>query len=450
MAKARAVCLITDRRVVAIRLVRRNRSWDPVGCALREHGQSGVPVGNLDPAAMAEAVAESLTQVDAAGDTVDLVIPLNWCFTHVLERPTKHAGSEALGYVLEEFLPVPVDSITATYVPVRHESVLAVGVFTAPVSTMLDALASKGHPVHGVFADALLGAVDASRSRISCSCVVADDLWMRAVCLAEDGTVETLLARHPGNLDREQMLRDLSESLTIDVPQGDGDIRILPVNGMENLPGECAATPALEHPLTELARTAAAAPAALNLRRGSLAADQASGGLAGRLRRCGAAAVILLVICSSGLFAKSRALKDELARVRAAQAGIYREAFDHSGPPPPGAALRMASERIRLEALRTNGSELDIASGPKNHDPLGALRDWVAGLPSDVRVMLTHARVDETSLQVRGRTRQHRDAERLTESLKRLPGLSTRPPRTARGADGAVEFTVSGQWKINE
>ena len=54
---------------------------------------------------------------------------------------------------------------------------------------------------------------------------------------------------------------------------------------------------------------------------------------------------------------------------------------------------------------------------------LTTLRNVVANLPSDVRLMLLEARLDERQLTLRGQTAQHRDAERITEAVNRVPAV---------------------------
>jgi hypothetical protein len=71
------------------------------------------------------------------------------------------------------------------------------------------------------------------------------------------------------------------------------------------------------------------------------------------------------------------------------------------------------------------------------------LRQLAAALPSDVRIMLTDARVDESQLVLRGQTVEHRDAERIAEALAAVPGLEARPPRTTRLKSGGVEFSIT-------
>ncbi len=56
--------------------------------------------------------------------------------------------------------------------------------------------------------------------------------------------------------------------------------------------------------------------------------------------------------------------------------------------------------------------------------------------------MLLEARVDDKQLSLRGQTAEHRDAERIAETIGQVPQLAVRPPRTTRLREGGVEFSV--------
>jgi len=138
-----------------------------------------------------------------------------------------------------------------------------------------------------------------------------------------------------------------------------------------------------------------------------------------------------------------RALRGHLEAVDQQRLEVYRQVFD-ADQLPPEAALRVASERVRLEGLtrraKSPASDLPRLLPP----PLEVLRSFVAALPEDVRILLNEARVDESQLLLRGQTVEHRDAERIAETMNLAPGLDARPPRTTRLKTGGVEFSIAG------
>lgn len=451
MGRARTICIITDERIHAVVLTRTGDPADGVAQAYSVHGQCGVALGDLDATALAAVIRETLERLDTAPGGINLVIPMNWCLTHVLERPSKRAGIESLGFELEEFLPVPIDAVTAVYLPLGPSRVLAAGVLTEPIRKLLGELTEMGITVDQITVDALVGAFAGAAASRPTSCIVADEHWVRALCFfGDDKTPETLLLPRPADSTRGHLPRLIEEQIDAPPLASDFESQIIWLGGYhDSAPARCQQKPD-DGSVLRLATCAASSATRLNLRCGALAPHEAGERVRRRLRHCATAAVALLVVCAGGLLGQTHALSKELRQVQDAQARVYRETFDTVGSPPPGAALRIASERIRLEALRHSGAHADGTNLERTRDPITTLRDWVASLPADVRVFLTHARIDESHVQLRGKTREHRDAERLAEPLQRIAGLIARPPRTTRDRDGAVEFSISGQWNSNE
>jgi hypothetical protein len=150
-------------------------------------------------------------------------------------------------------------------------------------------------------------------------------------------------------------------------------------------------------------------------------------------------AIGLTAILGVGFRYHAVRLERNLETLHAQQLDIYREVFEVDRL-PPGAALRLASERIRVEGLTSKGEESGLAG--ESPSALEALRGVVAALPSDVRIMLTDLRIDEKQIALHAQTGQHRDAERIAEAIGTIEGLQVRPPRTTRLKSGGVEFAL--------
>jgi hypothetical protein len=195
---------------------------------------------------------------------------------------------------------------------------------------------------------------------------------------------------------------------------------------------------ALEH----LAAVAGGAPL-LDLRTGALARSRCTE--TRRLaRHCVAAALALALASAVAIHVQRHRLEQAIARVDAQRLQIYRGVFPDAERLPPGAALRLASERIRLEAL-TRPSQRGAEEGLA---PLAGLREFVATLPQETRILLLEARLDARQWSLRGQTVEHRDAERIAEALGKVRGIRAHSPRTTRHSSGGVEFTVSGHEAV--
>lgn len=191
-----------------------------------------------------------------------------------------------------------------------------------------------------------------------------------------------------------------------------------------------------------LACTAVSGPLPVDLRTGSLAARGRWDRVTRLSEQSLLCALLVLMIWIGGMYAHTWTLRAHLAAVATARLETYRRVFD-ADRLPPGAAMRLASERIRLEGLTSTGRSR-VATDPRSRPrPLEVLRNWVANLPSDIRVLLTNARLEGDHMSLRGQTTSHRDAERIVEAVNTIPGLQARSPRTARLETGGVEYSIT-------
>jgi hypothetical protein len=158
---------------------------------------------------------------------------------------------------------------------------------------------------------------------------------------------------------------------------------------------------------------------------------------------CVALLFLLLMILTFDLYMQRQEFDRASMALRARQAEVFREALPgRSVPPDP--ALRLASERVRAEGLAGNSQSETIGhtASSDRYAALASLREFVGNLPSDVRVLLLDWNSDHSQLSVRGRTADHRDAERISECVNRVPNFTARPPHTSRLDSGGVEFTI--------
>ena len=100
-----------------------------------------------------------------------------------------------------------------------------------------------------------------------------------------------------------------------------------------------------------LANSTAVTPSSgIDLRTGSLAGSgrwQTSQRL---VQHCLVALLSLMVITIMGMYNQTNTLKNHLADINQERLNTYRQVID-ADTLPPGAAMRIASERIRLEGL---------------------------------------------------------------------------------------------------
>ncbi len=451
MSQTRTVCLLTDEGVHAVVVESRGRRR---GIVARGEAALRLPdslLVNCNGGALAAAIVQAIRQTGMDPDSVILLVPLQWCFTQVLSTNGKRANAERLFYAFEPFLPLPLEEVTCVFQRMGGNRVLAVAVPTAPMTELLAALLNEGVDVSHIGVDALTAARDPDTDDGCTGAVLLDARWGRMAVDPEraDNLATAVFATNNGcNLgaalasqinrlrpgddpDRTWSVLDLTgrASLgTLDEPAADG-IRI-------------AGALSKDEAVQRLALAAAADPEILDLRTGPLAGRGLGAEIVRLTGHCLAAAMILILAATAGMHLHTRALRHNLAAVDRGRLEIYRQVFD-VGALPPGAAMRLASQRLRLEGLTRPSGDAAVETDPETTSSLDLLRDVVARLPDDVRIMLTEARMEGGQLILRGQTAEHGDAEQIVEAIRAVPGLQGRPPRTSRVATGGVEFSIT-------
>jgi len=445
MAAARTTFMISDRCVTAARHIRTSSGWAlDKAVAVRIDAPLSL-VAETDLSDYVEPVVELVHAIGADDAENRLLIPGTWVFGHAIKHPSRRRDMSAASFELEGFLPMPLEDATCAFVPIGQCELLGLAVATEPLRRLLGSLAERSVHIDAIEIDALAAAC--------CAPVNGSDavgtLWVdrhhvSIVVTDRDKHITALRTARIASFDRvDDELALLSQSLHT-VPDAWGAVGLLPSEAatVNRLSLVCRASdlsapdPAdsIPHPQTK-ARGA-------NLRVGPLA----FGGRWDRSTRLAtrsvALLVLVLVLLAAGFHRQRTAVSDAIATMTDTECALYARAFpDRSCP--PGIALRVASERIRLEGLtrRARGSG-DDASLPDGNALLAALRDLVAAIPTEVRLFVQDLRLDEGHLSLRGTAKTHAEAERIAKALRTVDGVTPSPPRSDTRREGGVNFSL--------
>ncbi len=451
MSKVTTVCLLTDERVHAVALALRGRRWEVLAQGSLDYllpdslhsaaFTDALAAGTAD--ATASAITATVDECDQAGRSITLILPLQWCFTQTLATEGKRTNTDALTFEFEQHLPMPVESLTCAFAALGRAHVMAAAIPTLPMKHLLGALSERGIEVLHIGIDALTASLDTKPS----SRMILDTRWGRMLCHDGDSDQWATSLFGVGEAStRGGAIRDAMKRCRPTDGNGTTSLSVFDLadrgggadgNGKPNADNVTQFSG--EDALAELAR-AAAGSAMLDLRTGPLAAEGRWARPVRLVQHCLVLCMALAVVWIAGLYLHQHSIKRELAVVHEAKRAAYGEVFGE-GAMPPGAALRMASELVRLKGLTRQGGP-GSESVSESLKALPVLRNVVASLPPDVRVMLIDARIDAKQMTLRGQTAAHRDAERIVEAINRVPGLSARPPRTTRLDRGGVEFSI--------
>lgn len=421
---AKRIVQITD-RTVQIRTER-----EPAGAGIsRELPQSS---GRMAPETLAAVIGELFAESGMTAGRITLVIPSSWCYVHAFPMPRRRATPQMLDYALEEYLPVDVEQLTCDYLPVDSGRCIGVAVDTERMRVLLDACAARAMQVEQITLDVLQAARDSSATTL----LWCDDEHVALLQRVSRCVRDLRVVRLATGLGDEAWCRRVCDYF-----EGEP--------ATETALAGCSTAPRLAL-LREMRSTAEPAPtigpamlnglAAFNLARGALASAAQRTGLVRTWQRVACTALIALGVLAAGLHVHRLRGQAQLERVADWERSVFMESFPEQ-PPPAGVALRLASERRRLEGLTMAGGDTETHRA----DALQALRTLTAALPADVRVDLQELRVESRNLTLRGRCRDHRQAERLAVAIDQLAEFSCPAPRTHRLDDGGVQFFLSAR-----
>lgn len=397
---------------------------------------------DYDADALAESVVSCLNEVEPLSPSINLVIPLSWCFFHVLERPAQRNADQALSFAFENYLPVSLEELTCTFVPMATNRVLALGVPTAQTQRLIAAVEQRDVEIAHLVVDVVSLIASSAKQESNQCTIVIDSSSARFGAFGSKESVPLVgfitASNEPGaetTLDHQLKQRGI-ESLD--------PWRILNLDEATNAKGIQSFSPKEQasfvsgEAAVEIIAQSARLSHAGDLRTGALASPGRWNAVIRLARHCTLLLAASLAIAVVGLHTRLRVTDAQLQQVLAEQSEVYGQVFSQQSA-PTGAAMRLASERIRMEALTRKQATKTDSHGA----PLDVLREFVAQLPADVRITLQEARIDDKQMALRGLTAEHRDAERIAESLHKLPGVDVRPPRTRRLETGGVEFSIA-------
>lgn len=388
---------------------------------------------NGDTSEVGNAIVQGLHALNSSGAPATLIIPSGWCYTHVVDAPRRGFNRSAATFELEGHLPVELESLSCVFGRIDKHRVMGWALPTAPARTLLETLHDAGVNVERVVTDLSCviavghGVASDAHGKPAVECHVLFDRHRCAVGITPASRAAPLVTRtlpnHPSDLSAhvDATVRstglDVGLSRRLDLGANSDVQRLMTVSSDPSLP---------------------------DLADGNLVGRWRTQRVWGALTRPAAVLAVFLAALVVHQHVHRVQVADTLRALDAAMAQEYQRVFPDADV-PAGPALRLASERLRLERLTRTESKNAKATDVINRDrlaPLSILRDWGALLPDDLRIHVVEASVDDHAVSLLGQTREHRDAERVSECLDRLASWSARPPHTSRLKSGGVEFSV--------
>ena len=450
---ARVTIQLTDAHAFLARYESRKRTWTRVALHHYPFDTRLLPREGADLRLPGRQLATRLCNDHPRGITCRLVIPASWCLMHRVVLPMKRWNDQAALFEFEQYVPVDLEKLTCAVRRTGRQTALVAGVFTEALHAFLDELENNHICVDLVMVDALLLSQNRDiRSGMKERGFLLIDRERITIVLPSDRQCDVEPCRTLG-LPSDQPTgfvqnRVLNTVLMLHKPCVEW--HLLPLSTRDDL---AEITGAIESEvgrvrvhseqsaLAWILDAATIAENAIDLRRGELASARRWAPIHRRILGCAVAAATFLLILAIRLCIDNLSYAAAANELRPLRNQIYQTVFPDADP-SPAAALRLRSERIKLEALTDRGDvkARDLSSSAL--DTFELLHKVMAHIPVDLKVHVNDIVLDDQGIRLAGQTTGHGAAGDLVRQLNKAPGLTVDPPRTKLRKDGTVDFRV--------
>jgi hypothetical protein len=444
----RWVILITDRTAYLGEYERKQRSSRRKRVLDWPVARHVLPRDRSDLQALGDALGQQINAAFPSGITTRVVFPSTWCFVQPVGCRGNWNTQEAM-LAVEEFLPVDLERLTCAAVRCAGRSGLVAAAMTEGLSGLVDGLSRHRIEVESLIPDVLVpgvlvlhppeGGAILDQGRLTV--FSAGECEDRSLGTGTTPSFRTVLLPREGIPDTGRTWRNTESQMTpgsvrhwfvlddqVVGPRVTGDVRRMAP------PQEAAAT---------ILDCAASAGSFADLRTGDLAFGGRYSRLGRRTQACLAAAGLLIAAIGLQVRLENMRYAAAAAELEPMTAALYREVLGDSKV-PTGAALRLRSERIRLEGLTQSG-DAHQALPATGLGSLQLLHLFAANAPSGVKLDVNEIVLDENGIQVAGQTTSHDAAGELVRTLNQVAGLQVEPPRTKLGSDRTVDFRLNAK-----
>ncbi len=402
-------------------------------------------------AEIAEPVWDTLREQGYSGEPVLMALGSTWCLNATITVPSARQARQrqAMAYLLEPSLPWAAEELVADY-EFSGTRAFAVAALWEPLAELIQRLEERGAPVESV----------APLARLALARHLAEfpePVERFALVWGSDETVDVWLVDR-GQLQSWQWIPHTVEAVTQAVRtvalSEAGPLTLFGRNlrpevstALSNLPDfawrELTFSPS-ESPTEAGVREAALVlngkrQAAIELRRDALAPQNRYRALRGPIRALQLA--VLLFLASVGVVLYWQGTQFDALRASEGdkQSEIFRRVFPDT-PVPVGVRSRLEAEYARLRGVR--GHQEDQ---PKQVAAVRLVERLLRSLPADLRYRVLEVRIENGRLYLLGQVREHSDADRIADGLRKA-ALEVEAPSTNLLAGKGVEFRIAARF----
>lgn len=403
---------------------------------------------------VAQRIAESLDEADARVHHVTILLGaslcLPACFTCESQRQARSA--EALGYRLEEAIPLAAEDVLADF---QRDglSVFAVATRRAPMEAWVLALGERGLTIDFVTPEASLAweyHLGIAKGKQHSAAMWQTNHETQLIEFQDRRPIAwQVLSNEPTELRQHLKVQRLGnqtddQPILLYQPSKTSDASGLGVVDVDHSTIHVIEGPTLRESATKRLSEIRAGRQRVPFDLTPVTGKQSARGPL----RLDLAAFQLAIIVLLGSFVFSAWQQLQRAQSKTdqhvmAQEEVFRELFPESRL-PVGVLSRLKSERGKLAGVRGKSED--------QVDPISVLpilHRFLSAVPSDMRLRIVSSKIDGEGIDLSGEVREFADADRLAAAL-RSAGFLVTPPRTSRLPDQGVSFRLEAQLPNEE
>jgi hypothetical protein len=380
-----------------------------------------------------------------------MIIPASWCLIHQVRIPEGEQRGAGAAFEFEQFSPVRLEEMTCSFWQADETMSFVVAVFTEPMQLLLTAIERLGFIVECASVDLCVLADSLASSSGPKGLLFLDEHYA-SLSLIDSGArpnrmIRTLQVPEEHAVDHVQRHIALSVEM-LDPASIDWQLVTMGNRWSADdlacmIPyGVLAADPlGVENAISHLIDGARSRNALLNVRVDNLQSSRKWRPLLKQLERCAILALILLAVLTARFGQESSRYARAAGDLQSEQVRIYQNVFP-GNPTAPGSALRIQSERIKLEGLTERDGTSDSPAGIGGIEAFALLHELTDRLPKSAKVNIEEVVLEQDGVRVAGLTTSHQVAGDWVQQLNESSLLRADPPRTKLRADATVEFRV--------
>lgn len=427
--------------------------------ALRDDDVRVHPIDFDDDATIAsriEAARLQLESIGYQGQPIMLGPPSSWCLcaeflTEGLERRGRRS---AMGFLLEEHLPISAEDVVADYLDTGDEKALGVCCELEKLQPIVDAMEACGIAIRHICPAAMLTAAHVSDMYLEVGGVLVDS---GGDDVREGGASNYDLIQLQGGAptcwrwfagDREAVCTQLTswgrmhESPAPVMHIGSG-------NSADPVRRACDGIELVE--LEEVSHYQAAVRHAakllngsaspwIDLRRDAMAAPKQSQIFSKPLGAVVTSAILLLVSVCAVCQWRGRAYQDLQEQYARQQVSVFKDTLPTQRIPGGGIKRRLLSERRKIAELSGKSLDDSAAKPLKSVSALWRLHDVLKNLPKGLRYRILDWSIQPDQIRISGQARSHADADRIASALRQSGLYDVDPPVTHALGKRGVSF----------